>query len=203
MLRPLGIRDVVFDLGGVLIDWDPRYLLCDHLELPPEDVERFLATVCTPEWHTTIDAGRPFAAAAAELAGRFPEHREWIEAYCRGWHRMFAGHFPETVALLDDLAAGGYRLHALSNYPGEQIGFLYERFPFMAKFETVVLSGLVGATKPDPAIYRHLLARLDGRPALFVDDRAENVAAAKRCGLEALHVDGAETRRRLRDMLAP
>lgn len=183
-----GIRDVVFDLGGVLIDWDPRYLLRDHLRLEASEVEDFLARVCTPEWHMTLDAGQPFAAAARALGERFPERQRWIEAYCDGWAEMFAGAFDEAVAVLRELTAGGCRVHALSNYPAEHVAFLYRRFPFMSEFDTVVISGLVGVTKPAPAIYAHLQGVLDSRPCVFLDDRAENVAAARACGIEALHV---------------
>lgn len=180
------MRDVVFDLGGVLIDWDPRHLFRDYLRGDAAEVERFLTSVCTPAWHASIDAGARFEASTRELARRHPAHRDWIERYGADWERMFAGSFPATVACLEHLAARGYRLHALSNYPAERIAFLYRAFPFMTMFDTVVLSGLLGATKPDERVYRYLLDRIGGRPCIFVDDREENVLAARRCGIEAI-----------------
>ena len=183
---PRAIRDVVFDLGGVLIDWDPRYLFRDHLGGNPAEVDAFLADVCTPIWHARLDGGASFAAETRALAARFPQHARWIEAYGSNWHRMFAGSFAESVTCLERLAGRGYRLHALSNYPAEHIRFLYRRFPFMRRFETVVLSGLLRCSKPDPAIYAYVLARIGGRPCLFVDDRAENVSAAIGAGMQAM-----------------
>ncbi len=181
------MRDVVFDLGGVLVDWDPRYLLRDALCGEAAAVETFLATVCTPEWHAQLDAGGSFAALTRELAGRHPEHAAWIESYAQGWERMFAGDLLETVRHLQSLRARGYRLHALSNYPAERIRFLYRRFPFMAAFDTVVISGLVRAVKPHRPIFDYLLERIGHRDCIFVDDREENVAAARSCGLRAVH----------------
>ena len=180
------MRDIVFDLGGVLIDWDPRYLFRDRLGGEPDAVETFLDTVCTPQWHARLDGGTRFGEHTRELADRFPEHRLWIEHYSTDWERMFAGAFPDTVACLERLVDNGYRLHALSNYPAERIRFLYRAFPFMRRFHTVVLSGLVRAQKPDEALYRYLLERIGRRPCLFVDDREENVAAARRCGMHAM-----------------
>jgi 2-haloacid dehalogenase len=196
------IRDVVFDLGGVVIDWDPRYLLRDRLGFGGAEVEEFLATVCTREWHLELDAGRPFAAAAGDLGARFPERRAWIEAYCGGWQHMFAGALAEGVELLHELKRRGFGLHALSNYPAEHIGFLYRRFPFMREFDTVVLSGLLGVTKPDRAIFDYLRQRLGSRACLFIDDRPENVASARACGIEAVHVDGAAALAVVRELLA-
>ena len=195
------MRDIVFDLGGVLIDWDPRYLFRDHLGGERDAVESFLATVCTPQWHALLDGGAAFTAHTRDLADRFPQHRRWIEHYAADWERMFAGAFPETVACLEGLAARGYRLHALSNYPAERIRFLYRTFPFMRRFHTVVLSGLIRAQKPDETLYRYLLERIGRRPCLFVDDREENVAAARRCGMQAVVFERAEGVRRLTEVL--
>jgi 2-haloacid dehalogenase len=183
---PQPVRDVVFDLGGVLIDWSPRYLFCGHLGRDPADVERFLAEICTAEWHRRLDAGEPFAAAGESLRRAFPEFGEWIESYVRGWPRMFAGAFGEAVDAFYALKSKGFRLHALSNYPGEQIAFLYRTFPFMRDFDTVILSGLIGAQKPDRAVFDYLLGRIGSRPCVFIDDRPENVAAARAAGLRAV-----------------
>lgn len=180
------MRDIVFDLGGVLIDWDPRYLFRDHLNGEPEMVEAFLAEVCTQQWHAELDSGASFLTLTGDLSIRFPEHREWIRRYAGDWERMFAGTLPESVAFLEGLIERGYRLHALSNYPAEHIRFLYRTFPFMAAFHTVVLSGLVRAVKPDESLYTYLLERIGRRDCVFIDDREENVAAARRCGMHAV-----------------
>jgi 2-haloacid dehalogenase len=180
------MRDIVFDLGGVLIDWDPRHLFRDYLGGDPRAVDEFLATVCTPQWHARLDSGASFFELTAKLASEHPRHRDWIERYASDWERMFAGAFEESVAQIARLRARGHRLHALSNYPAERIRFLYHAFPFMSDFHTVVLSGLIGAAKPDERIYSYLLARIGRRNCLFVDDRDENVEAARRCGMHAI-----------------
>lgn len=177
--------DIVFDLGGVLIDWDPRYLFRDRLGQPVEVVERFLTDVCTPAWQGQVDGGRRFDDATRMLIEQHPEHRQWIHRYRSDWELMFRGEHAGTVELLHRLAAAGYRLHALSNYPGEHIAFLYRRFPFMSAFHTVVVSGLVGLAKPDAAVFRYLLERAAPRRCLLIDDRPDNVAEARRCGLLA------------------
>lgn len=180
------MRDIVFDLGGVLIDWDPRYLFRDHLGGEPDAVEAFLADVCTPQWHRRLDGGASFAELTAELAREHSRHGDWIARYASDWERMFAGALEESVEQVARLRNSGYRLHALSNYPAQRIRFLYRVYPFMADFDTVVLSGLVGATKPDERIYAYMLDRVGGRPCLFVDDRQENVDAARRAGMRAV-----------------
>src|SRR5690606_35907709 len=106
------VRDVVFDLGGVLIDWDPRYLFRDHLAGDPGEVDAFLEQICTPQWHARLDGGASFDHETRALAERFPQHAQWILRYGREWERMFAGVFDDSVACLEALAGRGYRLHA-------------------------------------------------------------------------------------------
>lgn len=181
--------DVVFDLGGVLVDWDPRHLFVSHMGEDSAAVEEFLSRVCTPQWHARLDGGERFEAAATELARAFPGHAEWIDSYASRWEYMFAGPIADGVELLERCVERGLGLHALTNYPAEKIAFLYTRFPFMRSFDTVVVSGLLGRSKPEPAIYDYMLDRIGGRDCLFVDDRIENVRAARTRGFQALHFD--------------
>lgn len=183
------IRDVVFDLGGVLVDWNPRHLFVRHMGLERDEVEAFLESVCTTEWHLGLDAGRPFAEASVDLTQAHPQHAHLIKAYVEDWPHMFAGQFEATVQELNEYVSAGYRVHALTNYPGEQIRFLYERFAFMQAFETVVVSGLLGFTKPDRRIYGYLLEVIGASTCLFIDDRPENVAAAESVGIEGIRFD--------------
>lgn len=176
----------MFDLGGVLVDWDPRHLLCGHLGYSAADADWFLSRICTRDWHVGLDGGRRFADAGAELARIHPEHTAAIDAYTREWQKMFAGEFPASVRMLRALKSAGFRVHALSNYPGEQIAFLYGRFAFMREFDTVVLSGLIGVQKPAAGIYEYLLERIGTRDCWFLDDRPENVDAARACGMRAI-----------------
>ena len=193
----------MFDLGGVLVDWNPRHLFVSHMGLDRADVETFLGSVCTTEWHQDLDAGRRFAEAIDPLLSAHPGHARWIQAYVADWRHMFAGQFTATVNELMAFVHAGYRVHALTNYPAEQIRFLYERFDFMREFETVVVSGLLGVTKPDQRIFEYLLGVIGATTCLFVDDRAENVAAAREAGIEGLqfdHVTGPARLAALRDL---
>jgi 2-haloacid dehalogenase len=197
MSEPAGLdgapSTVVFDLGGVLIDWDPRYLY--RRLLPSEaDVERFLSEVCTAEWNIRQDAGRTWAEAVAELTGRFPEQAELIAAFDQRWPEMVRGEIPGTVAVLRRLRDSGTRLLALTNWSGEKFELTYPRFEWLSWFEGIVVSGRELLVKPDPRIFRILLDRYDVDPddAVYIDDVPRNVEVAADLGLTALHFTGHE-----------
>jgi 2-haloacid dehalogenase len=179
---------VVFDLGGVLIDWDPRYLY-RKLLADEAAVEEFLATVCTPEWNAEQDRGRPFAEAVAELVERHPAHAAAIAAYHERWTEMLGGEVPGTVAVLAELRAAGVPLYALSNWSAETFRLTRGRFPFLEWFDGLVVSGEERVTKPDRRIFELLLERFGLAPAatVFVDDSPANVAAARDLGIDAVH----------------
>jgi 2-haloacid dehalogenase len=183
---------VVFDLGGVLIDWDPRHLYRELFE-DPDEMESFLAEVTTAEWNSHQDAGRPWAEAIEVLAAEHPERRELIEAFHRRWPEMLAGEIAGTVDVLAELRAAGVRLVALSNWSAEMFPFARERFDFLAWFEGIVISGEVGVNKPDPRIFEHLLERFEIEPAaaLFIDDSPANVDAARAFGFCAIQFSDA------------
>ncbi len=187
------ITDVIFDLGHVLVDWDPRYLYRVRFGGDDAAMEHFLSQVCSPDWHRRVDAGLPWAQAIAELLLKYPAHAAHIRAYRSGWAQMFAGEVPGTPALLRRLQARGYRLHALSNYPVEPVEFLYQRYPWMEAFEHVVISGRLGVSKPDRRIYEHLLEVIERAPhsCLFIDDRLENVVGARALGIDAIRFEDA------------
>jgi 2-haloacid dehalogenase len=190
---------VVFDLGGVLIDWDPR-LLYRKLLADEAAVEEFLATVCTPEWNAEQDRGRPFAEAVAELVERHPAHAAAITAYHERWTEMLGGEIPGTVAVLAELRAAGVPLYALSNWSAETFRLTRGRFPFLEWFDGLVVSGEEGVTKPDRRVFELLIERFGLVPAatLFVDDSAANVTAARDLGLDAVRFrDAAGLRRDL------
>jgi 2-haloacid dehalogenase len=174
---------VVFDLGGVLIDWDPRHLYRE-LFADEDEMESFLAEVCSMDWHRRFDAGRPIADGIAELVDRHPDHEAMIRAYGDRWQDMFAGEVPGSVAVLEELGAAGVRLLAITNWPGETFPAARERFPFLGRFEGVVVSGDEGVTKPDPRLFGILMDRhgVDPSGSLFVDDAPANVEAAAALG---------------------
>ena len=185
---------VVFDLGGVLIDWDPRRLY-RKLLADEAAVEEFLATITTPEWNAEQDRGRPFAEAVAELVERHPAHAASIAAYHERWTEMLGGEIPGTVAVLAELRDAGVPLYALSNWSAETFRLTRGRFPFLAWFDGLVVSGEEGVTKPDRRIFELLLERFGLVPAgtVFVDDSPANVAAARAVGMDAVrfhHADG-------------
>jgi 2-haloacid dehalogenase len=187
-----GIDNVVFDLGGVLIDWNPRYLYRQLFD-DEADMERFLAEVCSAEWNAGLDAGRPWAEAIAELAERHPKQRALITAYRERWPEMVGGALGDTVEILDELRTHGLTLYALSNWSSETFPLARQRFDFLGWFDGVVLSGEVGVCKPDPRIFRHLLERYLLAPGrtVFIDDMPHNVTAAAELGMLALHFRGA------------
>ena len=183
------MRAVIFDLGGVLIDWNPRHL---YRKLFPGDeaaMERFLGEICTMEWHLQHDAGRPFAETCAELKLRHPGHDGLIDAFATRHDEMTAGAIPGTVALLERLAAGGMPLYAITNYPAETFPKAQGKFPFLALFRDVAVSGRERILKPDAELFRILFRRNNIVPeqAIFIDDSIKNVDAARALGLHAIH----------------
>jgi 2-haloacid dehalogenase len=193
----LATKAVVFDLGGVLIDWDPRYLY-RKLLADEAAVEEFLATVCTPEWNAEQDRGRPFAEGVAELVERYPVHAAAITAYHERWTEMLGGDVGGTVELLAKLHATGVALYALTNWSAETFGIARERFEFLSWFDGVLVSGEERIIKPDPAIFRLLLDRfgLDPQATFYVDDSPVNVAAARELGFDAVRFTEPERLRR-------
>jgi len=171
---------VVFDLGGVLIDWNPRHLYRKLFAGDEAAMERFLSTVCTQEWHCHHDAGRSLAEGARLLKAEHPDKCELIDAFGLRAGEMIGGPIVETVEILRDLHRRSMPLYALSNWPAETFPLARERFDFFDCFDGVLISGEVAVIKPDPRIFELLIERfgIDPRRAVFIDDVAANVAAA-------------------------
>ena len=187
---------VVFDLGGVLVDWNPRHLYRGLFE-NEQAMEDFLANVCTSAWNECQDAGRTIAEAEAELLERHPHHEDLIRAYYGQFDRMLAGPIAGTVAVLEELEARGTPLYALSNWSAETFVHARRRFAFLERFRGIVISGEIRLMKPDERIFRHLLDThgLTAGDCLFIDDSAKNVAGAKAAGLHAIHFQGPDNLR--------
>jgi 2-haloacid dehalogenase len=180
---------VIFDLGGVLLDWNPRHL---YRQLFAEDeaaMEHFLATVCTGEWNRQQDAGRLVAEAAHLLTAEHPDKAALIDAYYTRHLDMIAGPIDGTLAILSELHARGTPLYFLSNYSAETYPLALERFDFLSWFEGGIVSGEHGIIKPDPAIYALLLGRfgIDPHRAVFIDDVPANAEAARPFGIHPIH----------------
>jgi len=179
---------IVFDLGGVLIDWDPRYLYRQLFDGDGTAMEHFLAQVCSPAWNAQQDAGRSFAEAIAEKTRAFPEYEHLIQAYFARWTEMIRGSMAGTVEVLSELREQGYPLYALSNWSAETFPLIKHRFSFLDWFKGIVLSGEVGCAKPNPRIYRIFLERMQCMPdqCLFIDDSRDNIATARELGFATL-----------------
>jgi 2-haloacid dehalogenase len=182
---------VVFDLGGVLIDWDPRYLYRSLFGGDEAAMEAFLAEVTTPEWNSQQDAGRPWAEAIESLARDHPERRDLISAFWLRWTETLGDAIEPTVGILDDLRRAGLRLFALSNWSAETFPLARPRYPFLDWFEGIVISGELGLVKPDARIFEHLLTRyaLDPASTVFIDDSEANVRTARELGMTAIRFD--------------
>lgn len=183
----MAITTVTFDLGGVLIDWDPRYLYRTLFDDEAE-METFLAEVTTPAWNAEQDAGRPWVEAVDSLAAEYPDHRPLIEAYHLRWPETLGAAIGGTVDILAELREGGVRLLALSNWSAETFPIARPRYPFLDWFEGIVISGEVKAAKPDERIFRVLIDRHDVEPTetVFVDDSEANIRAAAALGFVAI-----------------
>jgi 2-haloacid dehalogenase len=182
---------VVFDVGGVLYDWHPRHLYSKLID-DRDRLEWFLAHVVTLEWHFQHDAGRPFAETSAELIARFPDHRELIALYDERWLETIPGPVPGMIELVDELAAAGVPLYAITNFSHEFWPRFRATAPVFRHFRDIVVSGDERLVKPDPAIFALAMSRFGVAPgeALFIDDRADNVAAAQAAGFVGHVFDG-------------
>ncbi len=182
---------ILFDLGGVLIDWNPRYLYRPLFGGDDAAMEDFLARVCPPEWNLEMDAGRPFAEAVAERQRLFPEHAERIALWHTGWPQMLRDQIPETVEVLAALRERGHRLLALTNWSAETFPIARQRFAFLGWFEDIVVSGEVKLAKPDRRIFELAIRRagLEPKRTLYIDDSAGNVEAAKALGFRTHHFE--------------
>jgi 2-haloacid dehalogenase len=204
------IKAVVFDFGGVLIDWSPQYL---YRELIPDENERhwFLTHVCSMDWVIRQDGGQPIAEATDELIARFPDHAPLIRAFYERWHEMVAGVLEEGVALMEKLEAKEVPLFGLTNWSAETFPYAWEHYPVLRRFRDIVVSGRVKLVKPDPAIFAEMRTRIEAQlPGLqpdelvFIDDNQKNADAATALGWHGVHhTSAAQTEARLRALGLP
>lgn len=186
---------ILFDLGGVLIDWNPRRLYRKVWD--EATTEHFLAHVCTPVWNLALDGGRPFAEAVQEKQAAWPEFREAIAWWDSRWEEMLGGPIQGTVDLLAELRNQGRPVFALTNWSAEKFPVAKARYDFLGWFRDIVVSGEERLVKPDPAIFRLAAARCGREPGdiVFIDDSRGNVEAARALGFQAIHFTGADALR--------
>jgi HAD superfamily hydrolase (TIGR01509 family) len=177
---------VVFDIGNVLLRWDPR-LLYRKLFADEAEVEWFLQEVCSPSFNLELDGGRSFSEAVAELTDRFPNYAKEIHAYDERWLETTSGLIADSIEILEKLRQNGVRNYAITNFSAEKFSIVRAIFPALDAFDGIVVSGEEYVVKPDPAIYRLLLDRygLAAADCLFIDDSAKNVAGAHAVGMQA------------------
>lgn len=187
------IDAVVFDIGGVLLDWNPRHLYRKLFDDEAE-MESFLANVCTMEWHHDNDLGVPLEETCGRLAAAHPEYTEMIWAWGRRSEEMIGGAIEASVALLRELHAAGVRCYALTNMESWTFPVRRARFAFFDWFEGIVVSSHERVAKPDPEIFRRVLERfgLDARTTLLIDDAERNVTAARAAGWQAIRFTSAD-----------
>ena len=196
MAKAGGPSAIVFDVGGVLCDWDPRHL---YVKLIPdaEELDWFLANVVTHDWHYQHDAGRSVRETIPELAAQYPKYAELIELYDSRWMETIASAIDGTCALVEELAARDVPLFAITNFSAEFFPRFCADYPVMRHFRDIVVSGAEQLVKPDPRIYDLALRRFGLQPGegLFIDDRMVNIEAAEANGFAVHHFRSPETLR--------
>ncbi|WP_345954394.1 HAD family phosphatase [Mucilaginibacter sp. PAMB04168] len=187
------INTIIFDLGAVLIDWNPNHLY-NKLIANEEERKHFLTHICSPDWNEEQDAGRSLAEGTAILVQQFPEHEENIRAFYGRWEEMLGGPIAGTVEIFKQLKGSGrYKLYALTNWSAETFEIALQHYDFLNWFDGIVVSGIEKIRKPNPDFYYTLLNRYHVKveEALFIDDNLRNVKAAEELGIKSLHFQNA------------
>ncbi len=184
------LKNIVFDFGGVLIDWNPVYLYRDVFEAE-EEMNYFLEHICRYDWNILQDAGRPLAEATRLLQEKHPRYRDQIALYYGRWEEMLGGTIEENTRLIKPLKQK-YSVYGLTNWSAETIPLAMKRYDFFADLDGMVVSGEEEIVKPDPALYRILLERygLKAEESLFIDDNAANIETARQLGFQVVHLTG-------------
>lgn len=187
------INTIIFDLGAVLIDWNPHYMYRTIFD-DEEEMKHFLATVCTSDWNEEQDAGRPLHEGTEVLVSQFPEHEANIRAFYGRWDEMLGSAFEDTVEIFKELKESGrYDIYALTNWSAETFPVAKQRYDFLDWFDDIVVSGEEKMRKPTPEFYHILLNRYSVKPgeALFIDDNYRNILAAEKLGIQSIHFTSA------------
>ena len=187
------INTIIFDLGAVLIDWNPHYMY-RTLFTDEQEMKYFLATVCTSDWNEEQDAGRSLQEGTDLLVAQHPQHEANIRAFYGRWEEMLGEPFLDTVELFRRLKTSGkYKIYALTNWSAETFPVALARYDFLGWFDGIVVSGAEKMRKPAPEFYQVLLDRyqVDPQKALFIDDNYRNILAAEKAGIKSIHFTSA------------
>lgn len=183
------ITTIIFDFGGVLIEWDPRRVYRRYFPEDPMSMENFFKEVDFMGWNAHQDRGRPFREGVADLSAKYPHHAHLIQAYHDHWRDSIGAANWGTVGIMKQLKEKGYPLYGLSNWSAETFPYAREKYSFLGLLDDMVISGHVGHVKPEPEIYHILLERI-ARPAqecLFIDDSLPNIHQANTMGFNTIH----------------
>lgn len=184
------IDTIIFDLGGVLIDWNPEYVFLDAFNGDRKKMEWFFDNICTSDWNENQDAGYPLAQATQDLIDKFPEHENYIRMFYGDWENMLGGEIKGTVDILKSLIKSkNYQVIALTNWSNETFPIAKKRFEFLHWFEGIVVSGDEKTRKPYKDIYEITLKRFNILPekSIFIDDNLRNIEAANALNITGIH----------------
>ena len=183
----MAVKTIIFDFGAVLIDWNPHRML-DKYFGSKEKADWFIANVCTSDWNTEMDGGKPFAQGIAERSAIYPEYRADIQAYYDRWIEMIGGEVPGMRELVAELKAKGYGLYGLTNWSAETFCLVRNEYPVFSLLDGMLVSGEEHLLKPSPEIFQRLVDRFGLTPSecLFIDDNAANVEGSISFGIPAL-----------------
>ena len=184
------IKNIIFDLGGVLIDWNPEYVYLEVFEGDRKKMQWFFDEICTMDWNENQDAGYPLQKATEDRVKMFPQYEEWIRMYYGRWEEMLGEAIEDTVTILNQLLENpDYRVVALTNWSAETFPVALSRFDFLHRFEGIVVSGTEKTRKPFPEIYQLTLDRYEfkAQESLFIDDNLRNLESASAMDIQTIH----------------
>ncbi|QBO59389.1 HAD family hydrolase [Chryseobacterium salivictor] len=199
----MAIKNIIFDFGGVVMDWNPRYFFKDHFK-DDEKMEHFLKNIATDEWNAEQDRGRTLAEGTEIQVAKHPEWEKEIRAYYDNWTTMLKSEIPHNVAVLRKLEHSKYHLFGLTNWSAETFPYALENYDFFKIFQNkIVVSGTEKLIKPDPTIWEVLLERykIKAEESVFIDDNAKNIELAKSLGFICIHIkNDTDLEKELRDL---
>ena len=188
--------NLIFDCGGVLLDWDPHHLYDPYFE-DRSKTDWFLQNICTSDWNLQMDGGKPITVGVAELSAKFPEWSREISMFFTDWVKMIGGPIPGMLEFVQEMKAAGHGVYGLSNWSSETFSLIKDDYPVFQLLDGIVISGYEGVTKPGPEIYNLFLKRYSLRASdcVFIDDNAANVAGAEAVGIRGIRFTSVEALR--------
>lgn len=188
--------NLIFDCGGVLLDWDPHHLYDPYFE-DRSKTDWFLQNICTSDWNLQMDGGKPITVGVAELSAKFPEWSREISMFFTDWVKMIGGPIPGMLEFVQEMKTAGHGVYGLSNWSSETFSLIKDDYPVFQLLDGIVISGYEGVTKPGPEIYNLFLKRYSLRASdcVFIDDNAANVAGAEAVGIRGIRFTSVEALR--------